>query len=118
MAAKGKDTADVWSAINKDSGSVLNLPFLTREEKDVFLTAKEINQFTIIKQAAQRQKFIDQGQSVNLFFGFNSDPKYIHQVHMMAHELGLKSLYYLRSESVIRADLASRSADECVACEA
>jgi len=83
----------------------------------VFLTAREINQYAIIKQAAQRQKFIDQSQSVNLFFAANSDPKYIHGVHLLAWEEGLKSLYYLRTEGVIKGDLASRSKEECLACE-
>ncbi|HEY5236209.1 MAG TPA: hypothetical protein VIJ14_08535, partial [Rhabdochlamydiaceae bacterium] len=83
----------------------------------VFLTAREINQHAIIKQAAQRQKFIDQGQSVNLFFASNASPKYIHEVHLAAWELGLKSLYYFRSEGVLKGDLASRSKEECVACE-
>jgi ribonucleoside-diphosphate reductase alpha chain len=118
LDSKNLNTDEVWSQINKDAGSVLNVKGLSKEEKEVFATAKEINQFAIIKQAGQRQKWIDQGQSINLFFGINADPKYIHQVHKMAYDLGLKGLYYLRSESILRADLASRSAEECVACEA
>lgn len=114
----GQDTPEVWKSINEQSGSVQHLSFLSDLEKQVFLTAREINQYAIIKQAAQRQKFIDQGQSVNLFFGANADPKYIHGVHMAAWEEGLKSLYYFRTEGVIRGDLASRSKDECAACEA
>jgi ribonucleoside-diphosphate reductase alpha chain len=113
-----KNSADVWKSINEQSGSVQHLNFLDQRLKDVFLTAREINQHAIIKQAAQRQKFIDQGQSVNLFFAANSDPKYIHEVHLAAWEQGLKSLYYLRTEGVIRGDLASRSKEECAACEA
>jgi ribonucleoside-diphosphate reductase alpha chain len=117
LAAIGKDTPEVWKSINEQSGSVQHLEFLTPREKEVFLTAREINQHAIIKQAAQRGKFIDQGQSVNLFFAANSDPKYIHEVHMAAWQEGLKSLYYLRTEGVIRGDLASRSKEECAACE-
>jgi ribonucleoside-diphosphate reductase alpha chain len=117
LESKGKSTAEVWRSINEFSGSVQHLDFLSSEEKEVFLTARELNQHAIIKQAAQRQKWIDQGQSVNLFFGSNSDPKYIHEVHLAAWEMGLKSLYYFRTEGVIRGDLASRSKDECVACE-
>lgn len=117
LSVKGKDTPETWKSINEQSGSVQHLSFLSYEEKAVFLTAREINQHAIIKQAAQRQKFIDQGQSVNLFFGSNSDPKYIHEVHLAAWEQGLKSLYYLRTEGVIRGDLASRSKEECNACE-
>ena len=93
------------------------MTFLDAHTKLVFLTAREINQYAIVKQAAQRQKYIDQGQSVNLFFGSNADPKYIHGVHLMAWQEGLKSLYYFRAEGVIRGDMASRSKDECAACE-
>jgi ribonucleoside-diphosphate reductase alpha chain len=115
---KNKNTDDTWNLINKDNGSVLNLKFLSKEEKEVFKTAKEINQFALIRQAAQRQKWIDQGQSLNLFFALNADPKYIHEVHMEAWKTGLKGLYYCRTESVLRSDLATRTADECQACEA
>lgn len=117
LEAKGKNTPEVWKSINEQSGSVQHLTFLSEEEKAVFLTAREINQFAIVKQAAQRGKFIDQGQSVNLFFAANSDPKYVHEVHLLAWQEGLKSLYYLRTEGVIRGDLASRSKEECAACE-
>lgn len=117
LETKEKNTSDVWKSINEQQGSVQHLKFLSDIEREVFLTAREINQYAIIKQAAQRQKWIDQGQSVNLFFGANSDPKYIHGVHMMAWREGLKSLYYMRSEGVIRGDMASRSEDECKACE-
>jgi ribonucleoside-diphosphate reductase alpha chain len=117
LEEKGLNTEATWHQISKDGGSVQNLKGMSAEEKEVFMTAKEINQFAIIKQAAQRQKWIDQGQSINLFFGTNSDPKYIHEVHLEAWKQGLKSLYYCRSESVIRADLASRQKDECKACE-
>ena len=111
------NTPEVWKSINEQSGSVQYLDFLPAKEKEVFLTAREINQHAIIKQAAQRGKWIDQGQSVNLFFGSNASPKYIHEVHLSAWELGLKSLYYLRTEGVLRGDLASRSKEECAACE-
>lgn len=117
LADLGKDTPEVWKSINEQSGSVQHLAFLDDNTKAVFLTAREINQFAIVNQAAQRQKFIDQGQSINLFFGANSDPKYIHQVHLQAWEQGLKSLYYLRTEGVIKGDMASRSKEECAACQ-
>lgn len=113
----GKNTPEVWKSINEQSGSVQHLDFLTQEQKNVFLTAREINQYAIVKQAAQRQKWIDQGQSINLFFGANADPKYIHGVHIEAWQTGIKSLYYFRTEGVIRGDLASRSKEECAACE-
>lgn len=115
---KGKNTVDVWKTINEQNGSVQGLDFLSDLDKAVFLTAREINQHAIVKQAAQRQRWIDQGQSVNLFFAANASPKYIHEVHWSAWELGLKSLYYLRTEGVLKGDLASRSKEDCAACEA
>lgn len=112
-----KDTTETWKSINEQNGSVQHLSFLTEKQKEVFLTAREINQHAIVKQACQRQRWIDQGQSVNLFFAANSSAKYIHEVHVAAWEGGMKSLYYLRTEGVIKGDLASRSKDECAACE-
>jgi ribonucleoside-diphosphate reductase alpha chain len=117
LESKSQNTLDVWKSINEKNGSVQHLSILTDKEKEVFLTAREINQHAVVKQAAQRQRWIDQGQSVNLFFASNSDPKYIHEVHIAAWESGMKGLYYFRSEGVIRGDLASRSKDECAACE-
>jgi ribonucleoside-diphosphate reductase alpha chain len=117
LEEKGKNDPDTWKSINEHAGSVQHLKFLSDDEKKVFLTARELNQHTIVLQASQRQEYVDQGQSINLFFASNSDPKYIHEVHVAAWESGLKSLYYLRTEGVIRGDLASRSKDECTACE-
>lgn len=118
LAVKGKSTPDVWTSCISNDGSVQHLDFLTKEEKEVFLTAREINQHAIVKQAGQRQRWIDQAQSINLFFSSNADPKYIHQVHLAAWESGLKSLYYLRATGILKGDMASRSKDECAACEA
>lgn len=115
---KGYNTTEIWKSINEQNGSVQHLKCLTDLEKEVFLTAREINQHAIIRQAAQRQKWIDQAQSVNLFFAANSSPKYIHEVHLAAWKSGLKTLYYLRSDGVIKGDLASRSETDCKACEA
>lgn len=117
LEAKGKNDSEVWKSINEQFGSVQHLKFLSDQEKLTFLTAREINQYALIKQASQRQKFIDQGQSVNLFFAANATPKYIHGVHVAAWEEGLKGLYYFRSEGVIKGDLASRSKEECASCE-
>lgn len=122
LEEKGQNTAEIWDSILKNDGSIQHLDFLNDEEKEVFLTAREINQFTIVKLAAERQKFIDQGQSLNLFFPANSDAKYINQVHLLAHELGLKSLYYLRSTSVLKAstsvgEIYKRELSECSWCE-
>lgn len=117
LESKGKNTYEVWKSITQNSGSVQHLDFLTDKEKEVFLTAREINQHAIVRQAAQRQRWVDQAQSVNLFFAQNSDPKYIHQVHVAAWESGLKTLYYMRSEGVLKSDLASREETTCAACE-
>jgi ribonucleoside-diphosphate reductase alpha chain len=117
LETKGKNTTEIWKSINEQSGSVHHLNFLSEQEKEVFLTAREINQHTIVKLAVQRQRYVDQAQSVNLFFATNSSPKYIHEVHLAAWKTGLKTLYYCRSEGVIKSDLASRSEDECKACE-
>lgn len=117
----GKNTPEVWASTVEHDGSVQHLKFLSDLEKEVFLTAYEINQFAIIKQAAQRQKFIDQGQSVNLFFPREVSPEYITQVHMAAHLDGLKSLYYCKSKSVAKGDIGSREYKreytECASCE-
>lgn len=118
LEKQGKNALETWQSINEQAGSVQHLEFLSDLEKEVFLTARELNQHAIIKQAAQRQRWIDQGQSVNLFFASNATPKYIHEVHLAAWEMGLKGLYYFRSEGVIKGDLASRSKEECAACEA
>lgn len=117
LASRGLNTVETWKSINDNGGSVQHLEGLTPEEKQVFLTAREISQFAIVRQAAQRQQWIDQGQSLNLFFGINSDPKYIHEVHLEAWKSGLKGLYYCRAESVLKGDFATRSRDECKSCE-
>lgn len=115
----GKNTDDIWNKILEDNGSVQKLRFLTDHEREVFKTAYEINQMAIIRQAGQRQKFIDQSQSLNLFFPADADPKWFHEVHMEAWKAGVKTLYYCRSTSLIKGDLASRGDDasDCRACE-
>ncbi len=118
LETKNQNTPEVWKTINEQNGSVQGLSFLTAHEKEVYLTAREINQHAIVKLAVQRQKWVDQAQSVNLFFAFNSSAKYIHEVHLAAWKNGLKTLYYLRSDGVIKSDLASRTEDDCKACEA
>lgn len=110
-----KDNEEVWNVIVKDEGSVRKLDFLSDEDKDVFKTAFEIDQQTLINLAADRQSFICQAQSLNLFFSKDVDPQYFHEVHWSAWKNKIKTLYYVRSSSVLRADLSSRG--ECVACE-
>lgn len=119
LQEKGKDSLDTWKSINEYDGSVQHLNFLSDDEKSLFKTGIEIDQEVIVRQAAQRQKWVDQGQSLNLFFSKSVDPRYIHKVHLLAHELNLKSLYYMRTQSILKGDSVSRQQDEdvCKACE-
>jgi ribonucleoside-diphosphate reductase alpha chain len=112
------NTEKVWDQILADNGSVQNLPaeVLPEEDKEVFLTFSEVNQLGLIQQAAIRQKYIDQTQSLNLCFDPTDSPRWINQVHLEAWKLGIKTLYYLRTDSVIKGDLGSRVAD-CVSCD-
>jgi len=118
LESKGYNIDSVWDQILKDQGSVVNLPdyILTSEEKEVFLTFKEINQLEIVKQNGVRQQFVDQAISLNLTFDPNDTPKWISQVHKEAHKQGVKTLYYLRTESVLRGDNLQRLSD-CISCE-
>jgi len=118
LEEKGHNTSKVWDQILADKGSVQNLSdsILSPDEKEVFLTFSEVNQFELVKQAAIRQKYIDQTQSLNLSFDPTDSPKWINQVHMEAWKLGVKTLYYLRTDSVIKGDLGSRTAD-CLSCD-
>jgi ribonucleoside-diphosphate reductase alpha chain len=119
LISKDKNIPEVWDTISEDKGSVQNIRTLTKEEKEVFLTFKEINQLELVRQAGVRQEYIDQGQSINLAFFQDAPAKWINQVHIEAWKLGLKSLYYLRSESVLRADSKMQRDlySECLACE-
>ena len=118
LEEKGENKEKWWKQMLQDGGSVLGLPehVLSAEEKDVFLTFPEINQLELVKQAAERQKYIDQTQSLNLSFDPNDSPKWINQVHMEGWKLGVKTFYYLRTDSVIKGDLGSRQAD-CLSCD-
>ena len=138
----GKNTKEVWDQILADGGSVLGLDFLDDycfidtkvvevkdvEEgnqykivpvKDVFKTFKEINQLDLVKQAGIRQQYIDQAVSLNLAFPAVAEPKWINQVHLEAWKQGVKTLYYMRTESVLRGDIAQQAMNpDCVSCEA
>ena len=118
LESKGENKEKWWKQMLQEGGSVLGLPdnILSAEEKEVFLTFSETNQLELVKQAAERQKYIDQTQSLNLSFDPNDSPKWINQVHMEAWKLGVKTLYYLRTDSVIKGDLGSRMAD-CISCD-
>ena len=126
LKSKDLDDPAIWKSIVTNGGSVQHLATLTEDEKKVFLTAREINQMALIRQASQRQKFIDQAQSLNLFFAADVDPAWFHHVHMEAWKMGVKTLYYCRSSSVLKADSATRQVeekpkkiqkDDCAACE-
>ena len=116
LKEKGKNDQDTWKDILTHGGSVQHLDFLTREEKDVFKTFGEISQKEIIIQAAQRQKYIDQGQSLNLMIPPTAKPKEVNELLIFAWEQGIKSLYYQRSANP--AQELARSILTCSSCEA
>lgn len=104
LASRGMDTDEVWADIIAHDGSVQHREDLPQTVRDVFKTAQEIDQRWIIELAADRQQFIDQGQSVNLFFAPDVSIAYLHACHFMAWKKGLKSLYYCRSDKLRKAD--------------
>lgn len=120
----GKNDDETWQSIITNSGSVQHLDFLNDWDKDVFKTAIEIDQMWIIEHAADRQKYICQSQSVNLFFLPTVDVRYLHKVHFAAWEKGLKTLYYARSTAsknaeniALKIERVIREESECFACE-
>jgi len=116
---KGHNTEEVWKVILKDRGSVANLPedIMPVEDKEVFLTFAEINQLGLVEQAGVRQKYVDQAMSLNLAFDPTDSPKFINLVHQTAWKLGIKTLYYLRTDSVINGDIGSRTSEDCLSCD-
>lgn len=125
LEKKGINDEDTWKSIVGNRGSVLHIKELTDYEKDIFKTAIEINQQWIVEHAADRQQFICQGQSVNIFVPADVNIKELHNIHMLAWKKKLKTLYYCRSEAIKRAELISMKikreiipeADSCLACE-
>jgi ribonucleoside-diphosphate reductase alpha chain len=123
----------VWSSIIAHEGSVQHVKFLSDYEKDIYKTAMEIDQRWVIEHAADRQMFIDQAQSLNVFFRPDANVKYLHAVHFLAWKKGLKTMYYCRSEKIGKADKVSRRierqviqeldmtalamGEDCIACE-
>ena len=123
---------EVWSSIISNDGSVQHLTQLTEEQKNIFKTSMEIDQRWLIEHAADRQEFIDQAQSLNLFFRPDTNIAYLHAVHFLAWKSGVKTLYYCRSEKLGKADKVSKRIEreiiqeldmreiadgECLACE-
>ena len=134
----GHDNKKVWDKIMADGGSVQGLKFLDdwcflkgilikcKEVpefhegvpfKDVFKTFKEINQLELVKQAGVRQQYVDQAVSLNLAFPKEATPKWINKVHLEAWKQGIKTLYYMRTESVLRGDIAATAMMDCVSCD-
>ena len=129
----GIDTKETWDKILQDGGSVQgikkldgwfydHLGRLNEEEgepvKNVFKTFKEINQLELVNQAGIRQQYVDQSVSLNLAFPSEASPKWINQVHLDAWKKGVKTLYYMRTESVLRGDIAAKAMDpDCLSCD-
>ena len=124
LETKGINNEKTWTSILGNRGSVLHIKELSSWEKDVFKTAIEINQSWIIEHAADRQEFICQGQSLNVFVPADVNIKELHDTHMLAWKKKLKTLYYCRSEAIKRAELVSKKVErtiipeaDCLACE-
>ena len=112
------NTKEVWDKILVDGGSVQDIEGLDEDTKDVFKTFKEINQLELVNQAGIRQQYIDQSVSLNLAFPSEANPKWINKVHLDAWKKGIKTLYYMRTESVLRGDIAQKAmSEECMACD-
>jgi len=121
------NTDKIWDQILKDGGSIQGIKKLNKvmvgPEKDipikeVYKTFKEINQLELVNQAGIRQQYIDQAVSLNLAFPAQADPKFINKVHLEAHKKGIKTLYYMRTESVLRGDIAEQAtSEECMSCD-
>ena len=106
LQEKSKDSNNVWNSILEKGGSVQHLDFLSAEEKDTYKTSFEIDQRWLLELAADRTPYIDQAQSLNLFIPADVDKWDLLMLHFRAWELGIKSLYYLRSKSIQRAGFA------------
>ena len=115
LAGLGKDDWPTWDSIRKAGGSVQHLDFLSEEQKEVFKTWAEISQMAIVNQAAQRQKYIDQSQSLNLMIPAGTPIKEVNALVLAAEEKGVKTLYYQRSTN--KAQEKARSLMSCASCE-
>lgn len=116
LESKGKNKKDTWDSILQYNGSVQHLDFLTQREKDIFRTFSEISQVDVIKLAGQRQKFIDQGQSINIMIHPDTPSNEINKLHLLAFDEGLKSLYY--QYSINAAQEFNKELLTCSSCEA
>ena len=120
------NTNEIWNQILQDGGSIQGIEALDKITcgehdipiKDVYKTFKEINQLEIVNQAGIRQQYIDQAVSLNLAFPSQAEPKFINKVHLEAWKKGIKTLYYMRTESVLRGDIAAAAtSEECLSCD-
>jgi ribonucleoside-diphosphate reductase alpha chain len=111
LTDKGENNESNWTSIITNKGSVQHLPFLNEGEKAIFKTAQELDQNWVVQHAADRQKYICQGQSVNVFFPAGADKAYVNKVHLKAWSEGLKGLYYLRTEAKSRAENVSEKVE-------
>ncbi|MDO9744744.1 ribonucleoside-diphosphate reductase subunit alpha [Glaesserella parasuis] len=116
LKEKGLDTEEIWDSILLNDGSIQHLTQLSEHEKEVFKTFSEISQLSVIQQAAQRQKYIDQGQSINIMVHPATPARDLNQLYLTAEELGLKSIYYQYSMSA--AQVFNRNLLSCSSCEA
>jgi ribonucleoside-diphosphate reductase alpha chain len=116
LESKGKNTFDVWESILKRGGSVQHLEFLTQDEKDVFKTFSEITPLSIVQQAAARQKYVDQAQSLNLLIHPDISAKDVNALIIEGWKLGVKTFYYQRSANP--AQELVRDIMSCAVCEA
>jgi ribonucleoside-diphosphate reductase alpha chain len=134
LTPKGEDEyQEIWRSIIANDGSVQHLDWMDDWTKDVFKTSMEIDQRWVVQHAADRQVYVDQAQSLNVFFRPDSHIKYIHAVHFMAWKTGLKTMYYCRSDNIAKADKVAKrierevikeinlhdlaQGNECLACE-
>lgn len=124
----GHNTDEVWQSIILHKGSVQHLDFLDEYDKEVFKTAFELDMRWVVDLAADRQEHICQGQSLNLYFPFGSERRYVNEVHLMAYQRGLKGVYYLRTDAGFSGDKVSqkierralkdyKAEDECLSCQ-
>ena len=120
------NTEKIWDKILADGGSIQGIKQLEKITlgdhdipiKEVFKTFKEINQLELVNQAGIRQQYIDQSVSLNLAFPSQADPKWINKVHLEAWKKGIKTLYYMRTESVLRGDIAEQAmSEDCMSCD-
>jgi ribonucleoside-diphosphate reductase alpha chain len=118
LESHGLNNDLIWRSIAAHNGSVQHLDFLTERERKVFRTARELDQSVLVRLAAERGEYIDQGQSLNLFYNHEPDPAKVHADHWLAYKLGLKSLYYCKTANALKPQAnVDYSTSECKVCQ-